>query len=68
MMAKFNNTKGYYDIIVPSEYLISELASENRIEKIDHSKLPNVRDNLLEEFTNLEYDPGNTYSIPMFWE
>ncbi|QMU99394.1 extracellular solute-binding protein [Borrelia sp. A-FGy1] len=67
MMAKFNNIKGYYDIIVPSEYLIGELASENRIEKIDHSKLPNVRDNILEEFTNLEYDPGNTYSIPMFW-
>ncbi|WP_373464042.1 ABC transporter substrate-binding protein [Borrelia sp. BU AG58] len=67
MMAKFNSTKKYYDIIVPSEYLIGELASENRIEKIDHSRLPNVRDNILKELTNLEYDPGNTYSVPMFW-
>ncbi len=67
MMAKFNNTKGYYDIIVPSEYLINELASENKIEKLDHSKLPNVRDHILEELKALEYDPGNTYSIPIFW-
>ncbi|WKC58182.1 ABC transporter substrate-binding protein [Borrelia sp. P9F1] len=67
MMAKFNSTKGYYDIIVPSEYLIGELASENRIEKLDHSRLPNVRDNILEKLKDLEYDPGNAYSIPMFW-
>ncbi|UGQ17419.1 ABC transporter substrate-binding protein [Borrelia sp. RT1S] len=67
MMAKFNSTKGYYDIIVPSEYLIGELASENRIEKIDHEKLPTVRENILEELKDLEYDPGNAYSIPMFW-
>ncbi|BCR22049.1 ABC transporter substrate-binding protein [Borrelia sp. HM] len=67
MMAKFNNTKGYYDIIVPSEYLIEELANNKKIEALDHSKLPNVKNNLLEEFQNLEYDPGNTYSVPLFW-
>lgn len=42
MMAKFNNTKNYYDIIVPSEYLIQELIDEGKIEKLDYSKLPNV--------------------------
>lgn len=67
MMAKFNNTKGYYDIIVPSEYLVGELANTNKIEVLDHSKLPNVKSNLLEEFQNLEYDPGNIYSVPIFW-
>ncbi|AHH08608.1 Spermidine/putrescine-binding protein [Borrelia anserina BA2] len=67
MMAKFNNTKGYYDIIVPSEYLVGELASTKKIEMLDHSKLPNVKSNLLDELQTLEYDPDNTYSIPLFW-
>ncbi|ETZ18811.1 Spermidine/putrescine-binding protein [Borrelia duttonii CR2A] len=67
MMAKFNNTKNYYDIIVPSEYLIGDLRDENKIELLDHSKLPNVKKNILDELKNLEYDPGNLYSVPIFW-
>lgn len=67
MMAKFNNTKGYYDIIVPSEYLVGELASENKIEMLDYSKLPNVKNNILDELKNPEHDLGNLYSVPLFW-
>ncbi|MCD2391185.1 ABC transporter substrate-binding protein, partial [Borreliella burgdorferi] len=54
MMAKFNNTKNYYDIIVPSEYLIQELIDEGKIEKLDYSKLPNVTKNITQNLTNLE--------------
>ncbi|AHH09288.1 Spermidine/putrescine-binding protein [Borrelia parkeri SLO] len=67
MMAKFNNTKGYYDIIVPSEYLIGELISASKIEKLDYSKLQNVKNNILDKFYNLEHDFGNFYSVPLFW-
>ncbi|UEQ07269.1 ABC transporter substrate-binding protein [Borrelia hermsii] len=67
MMAKFNNTKGYYDIIVPSEYLVEDLVNANKIEALDHSKLPNVKNNILSELKSLEYDPGNIYSVPLFW-
>ncbi|AHH03632.1 Spermidine/putrescine-binding protein [Borrelia nietonii YOR] len=67
MIAKFNNTKSYYDIIVPSEYLVGDLVSTNKIEALDYSKLPNVRNNMLDELKNLEHDPGNIYSVPLFW-
>ncbi|WKC79092.1 ABC transporter substrate-binding protein [Borreliella turdi] len=67
MMAKFNNTKNYYDIIVPSEYLIQELIDESKIEKLDYSKLPNVTKNISQYLTNLEHDPGNLYSVPAYW-
>ncbi len=67
MMAKFNNTKNYYDIIVPSEYLIQELIDEGKIEKLDYSKLPNVTKNITQNLTNLEHDPGNLYSVPAYW-
>ncbi len=47
MMAKFNSTKNYYDIIVPSEYLIGDLRDENKIELLDHSKLRKCKKNYM---------------------
>ncbi len=67
MIAKFNTTNNYYDIIVPSEYLIQELIDEGKITKLDYSKLPNVVKNISQNLTNLEHDPGNFYSVPAYW-
>lgn len=55
-----------YDILVPSDYMIERLIEEDRLQKLDHSKLT-VLDLLAEGVQHLPYDPDNTYSVPYFW-
>lgn len=55
-----------YDIVVPSDYMVQKMASENLLVKFDKSKihgLSNIDSNLL----NPEFDRGNNYSVPYFW-
>ena len=55
-----------YDVLVPSDYMIERLMNEGMLQKLDHSKLPNLK-NLVPDLTQLDYDPGNEYSAPYFW-
>lgn len=55
-----------FDVIVPSDYMIQRLIKEGRLQKLDHSKLE-CFDKLSDGVKNLEYDPGNKYSVPYFW-
>ena len=55
-----------YDVIVPSDYMIERLIKEDRLQKLDKSKIPNL-ENLADGVKNLDYDPDNTYSVPYFW-
>ena len=59
-------TGASYDVIVPSDYMIERMALEGLLQKIDHSKIPNM-ENLALEVDGLAYDPDHTYSIPYFW-
>ncbi|MDD6919776.1 MAG: extracellular solute-binding protein [Eubacteriales bacterium] len=55
-----------YDVLVPSDYMIERLIKENRIQKLDKSKIT-AFDNILDSVKNLPYDPNNDYSVPYFW-
>ena len=55
-----------YDILVPSDYMIQRLISEDYLQKLDYSKL-DCMDKLTDDVKNLPYDPGNKYSVPYFW-
>lgn len=55
-----------YDVLVPSDYMIERLISEDYLQKLDHSKL-DCMDKLTDAVKNLSYDPGNEYSVPYFW-
>lgn len=55
-----------YDVIVPSDYMISRLISENMLEKLDFSKIPNASD-IDQKFVKPAYDPTNEYSVPYMW-
>jgi len=55
-----------YDIMIPSDYMIERLIKEDLLMPIDWSLITN-KDNLLPEVMDLEFDPGNTYSVPYFW-
>lgn len=55
-----------YDVIIPSDYMISRLIEEGMLEKLDFNNIPNF-DNIDERYKNLEYDPANEYSVPYTW-
>lgn len=67
LYAKMKASKeGEYDVVEPSSYYITRMARENRIEKLDKSKLSNYG-NLNPAFTHPDYDPKGEYSIPWVW-
>ena len=57
---------GDYDVIVPSDYMISQLIEEEMLEELDYSAIPNFQ--LIDQrFRNLPYDPENKYTVPYAW-
>ena len=64
MYAKLKAGGTGYDIIMPSSYQIGMMAKEGMILKLDHAKIPNVRNNFDKSFTNQILDPNFTYSVP----
>ncbi len=57
---------GDYDVVVPSDYMISQLIEEDMLEELDYSLIPNYA--LIDEtFKGLPYDPENKYTVPYAW-
>jgi spermidine/putrescine transport system substrate-binding protein len=55
-----------YDVIVPSDYMISRMIQEDMLEKIDTGGLETYSF-LNPRFLGLEFDPKNEYSVPYMW-
>ena len=55
-----------YDVIIPSDYMVSRLREEGLLEKLDFDNIPNYR-YIDERFRNMAYDPDNEYSVPYSW-
>lgn len=55
-----------FDVIVPSDYMISKLKEEGMLEKLDFGNIPNYK-YIDEAFKNQTYDPQNEYSVPYTW-
>ncbi|MDU1414248.1 MAG: spermidine/putrescine ABC transporter substrate-binding protein [Clostridium sp.] len=66
MYQKVKSGGSKYDIVVPSDYMISRMINENLIQKIDYNNIPNYK-NIDENFLGAVYDPTNEYSVPYFW-
>ena len=64
MYAKLKAGGTGYDIITPSSYQIATMAREGMIDKLDHSKMPNVKKNFDPSFSDQVLDPAFTYSAP----
>ncbi len=56
-----------YDVLIPSDYMIERLIQEDRLQKLDKTKLETAMSLLVDDTLNLNYDPGNEYSVPYFW-
>ena len=55
-----------YDILIPSDYMIERLNQEGYLQELDQDKLTCL-DLICEDALDLDYDPGNVYSVPYFW-
>ena len=55
-----------YDVIIPSDYMISRMIEEDMLEKLDFANIPNFA-NIDDTYKNLAYDPANEYSVPYTW-
>lgn len=55
-----------YDVIFPSDYMISKMIQEKMVQKLDFSNIPNFR-YIDKEYRNQVYDPTNAYSVPYTW-
>lgn len=66
LYAKIRGGGADYDIIIPSDYMISRMIKEDMLEKIDYSSIPNMK-YIGEAYLNKEYDPTNEYSVPYTW-
>ena len=55
-----------YDVIIPSDYMISRLIDEDMLEPINFDNVPNFSD-VDPSLKNPDYDPENLYSVPYMW-
>ncbi|MCI8479162.1 MAG: spermidine/putrescine ABC transporter substrate-binding protein [Oscillospiraceae bacterium] len=55
-----------YDVIIPSDYMISRMIEEDMLEPLDFDQIPNFED-IDPALKNPEYDPTNAYSVPYMW-
>lgn len=66
LLAKLQSGGATYDIIVPSDYMVSVLKAQGLIDEINLDAIPNFS-NLDSQFVGLPYDPTNQYSIAYMW-
>ena len=55
-----------YDVIVPSDYMVSRLINEDMLLPLDFENIPNYQ-YIDGQFRSPGYDPENKYSVPYTW-
>jgi len=63
MLAKLIAGGVSYDIIQPSGHVVGALVKDNLLHPLDRAKIPNLK-NIVSQFLNLPFDPGNRFSVP----
>ena len=66
LFAKIQNGGTKYDVIIPSDYMVSKMIEQNMLQKLDFEKIPNFS-YIDSHFINPEYDSCNEYSVPYTW-
>ena len=66
MYSKIVSGAASYDIVIPSEYMVSKLINEDMLAELDFSNIPNYK-YIGNAYRNLSSDPENKYSVPYFW-
>lgn len=66
LYAKLKTGGSSYDIIIPSDYMISRMIGEKLIQPLDFANIPNFS-SINPQYQNPSYDPQNAYSVPYTW-
>lgn len=66
MYGVLKNEGASYDVIIPSDYMISRMIEEDMLEKLDFNNIPNFSD-IDPALESPAYDPTNEYSVPYMW-
>lgn len=66
LYAKLKGGASSYDLIIPSDYMISRMIKEGMLEKLNMENIPNFK-NIMDKFLSNEYDPSSEYSVPYTW-
>lgn len=66
LYAKLKGGGASYDIIIPSDYMISRMIKEDMLEPLDMESIPNFK-YIMDKFKDPEYDKGSKYSVPYTW-
>lgn len=63
LLAKISAGATGYDIIMPSDYMVSKMIKENLLAELNRDNIPNFK-NISPLFLGKYYDPENRYSVP----
>ncbi len=63
MYAKLSAGAAQYDLVQPTDYIVSLMVRQGLLQKLDRSQLPNFG-NLDPNYLNFPFDPGNEYTLP----
>lgn len=57
-----------YDVICPSDYMISKMIENDLLQEINYDNIPNIK-NIGSQYMDMskEFDPENKYSVPYCW-
>lgn len=66
LYAKLKGGGANYDVIIPSDYMISKMIKEDMLQPLDMDNIPNFR-YIMPTFVNPAYDSENAYSVPYTW-
>ena len=60
------NSNSSYDVIIPSDYMVDKMISENMLAEINFDNIPNYK-NIMEKYRTTGYDEEGKYSVPYSW-
>ncbi|MEZ4706345.1 MAG: spermidine/putrescine ABC transporter substrate-binding protein [Caldilineaceae bacterium] len=66
LLAKMQAGATGYDLIVPSDYMVSIMIQLDMLHPLDHANIPNLA-GIYPRFAEAPYDPGNVYTAPYQW-
>jgi spermidine/putrescine-binding protein len=63
MYAKLSAGGTAYDLVQPTDYIVSLMIRQGLLQKLDHAQLPALK-NFDPNYLNFSFDPNNEYTIP----
>lgn len=69
MYPKVESGAAEYDVVCPSDYMISKMIENDLLAELNFENIPNAKANIGEQYweQSKDFDPENKYSVPYCW-